>query len=105
MNDLHDSHYWITLRSVLHDPLLSAKRTVLGRALFGPLQDAVQVKVMQTLALDGNAVISRDLAPRAGRLEGELADGAALLVFDVPLPGGHCVPAVDFYFHASLFKL
>jgi hypothetical protein len=97
MNDLHkDSH---CSESVLDDPLFTAERTVFRRALLRPLENAVKVEVVQALALDGHAVISWDFAARAGRLEGELADRAALLVFDVPLPGGNCVPAIDFHLH------
>ena len=48
--------------------------------------------MVEALALDGHAVISGHFAAGAGRLKGKLAYGAALLVFDVPFPGGNSVP-------------
>ena len=47
---------------------------------------------MKALALNRDAVISWGLAARTWRLEGELADGAALLTVDVPLPCCYGVP-------------
>jgi hypothetical protein len=86
-------------RSVFSHPLLSAKRTVLRGSFFSPLQDAVEVKMMETLSLDGHAIISWHFAPGAGRLKCELANGAALLRFDIPLPSGNCVPRFDLNLH------
>ena len=91
-NNIQILNQTLTNQSVLDGPFLPAERTVLVRALFSPLEYAMQVKVMQTLPLDGYAVISWYLASGARQFELELADGAALLVLDVPFPCSHGVP-------------
>lgn len=60
----------------------------------------MKMKIMITLTLNRNTLVTGHLAGRAGRLEGELADGAGFGVLDVPFPGCYGLPAVYFYFHA-----
>ena len=54
---------------------------------------------MKTLPLNRHAIISGNLATRAGRLKCELTNGAAFLSLDVPLPSGHGVPGVYLHLH------
>ncbi len=91
--------------SIFNHPLLAAKRTVLGRAFLSPFENAVEMEVVEALALDWHTVVAWYFASRTGRLEGELADSAAFLCFDVPLPSGHCVPGVYLDFHIYLNNL
>lgn len=86
-------------QSVLDNPLLPAEGTIFGRSFFSPLEDTVEMEVMQALSLDGDTIISWHFASRAGRFEGELADRAALFCLNIPFPGGDCVPCVDFDLH------
>ena len=62
------------------------------------------MKMVETLSLDGDAVVSWYFAARAGRLEGELADSTALLGLNVPFPGGDCVPVVDLNLHRLYYN-
>lgn len=91
------------LSDISSHPLLAAEGAIFGGALFGPLENAVQVKVVIALALDGDALVPGHLACRAGWLESILTNGAWLCTLDVPFPGGHRLPAVNFDLHIIIF--
>jgi len=64
----------------------------------------VEVEVMQALALDRDTIISGHFASGTRCLEGELADGTTLLIFDVPLPGCHSIPVIYFDLHVPYYS-
>jgi len=78
-------------------PFVSAEWAFVAGTFIRPLDNAVEVKVVGALPLDRHAIISGNLAARAGRLERELAN-RTLLFFggDVPHPRCHRVPAKNF---------
>lgn len=58
--------------------------------------------MMVALAFDWDAIIAGHLAPGAGRLKGELADGTRICIFDIPFPCCNCMPVIEFDFHWNL---
>jgi hypothetical protein len=63
----------------------------------------MQVKVMEALSLNGYAIIAWHFASGTWRLKGILADGAALLILNVPFPSGNSIPGVNFDLHCLIF--
>ena len=63
------------------------------------------MKVVITLTLYWNALISRHFATRTGRFKGELANSTTFCIFDIPLPRSNRVPTIYLNFHLTIFEL
>ena len=83
---------------------LAAHRTqALGRSLLEPLDDAMEVEVVQTRAAENNGTrVARIPSAGAVIVEGNSADSTELVDVSQPVPCGHSTPVLDVYLHGLL---